>query len=580
MATATGHDTGELTESSLKLDVETDLKGLHQGDLTAISHIVDLNMSLIRRITELESNYESVLSAAHACEERLGSVTREMDNLKYENSLLSNKLAEVDNSTRQTNLRVEGLLENENENIKENVASCLSRSGIICTVSDIDYAKRLGKYRQGQARPVLVRLTREGLRNAILYNRSNVSRNSNPPVWINDDISEVTRKQRKRTRDVASLAKMKGINVKVHSDGIIVGNEKYHHSDLDLLPQKFIQGEESPFSNFYPCMIADNGGQIFFSAEQLFQYRRAKSHGKLSIAAKMLKTRNNAELLRLAKKIQPSNEWRTGEEGFMADILMLKFTQNKDLGRTLINTGNRQLHEATGNRKWAVGFDISSKGLTENEWRGDDLLGKLLENTREAIRAVYGPHVSTSPILDSTQISQSAVDHSTIPLPKDDEEDDDEASDYEECPQPDMTSLDINQTTQSSADVNHTTQANLSPTKQEEGGSALDNQSHRETVPNSPHSGDVSKLPNASVTTRKNSRNPFRPVSRSRSGLDLQFSNADSIGSKTGAQQFSTTTQQYNQWDDPFDISGRQYSPRGPVKRNPRRGNRSRSQTK
>lgn len=444
----------------------------------------------------------------------------------------------------------------------------------------------MGKYRQGQTRPILVRLTREGLRNAILYNKANVSRNSNPPVWVNDDISEVTRKQRKRTRDVAFLAKIKGIDVKVHSDGIIVGNEKFHHSDLDLLPHNlstqkattrvddddiFFQGEESPFSNFHPCMIADNNGQIFFNAEQLFQYRRAKSHGKFSIAAKMLKTRNNAELLRLAKKIQPSNEWRSEEEGIMADILMLKFTQNKDLGKALINTGNRQLHEATGNRKWAVGYEISSKGLTENEWRGGDLLGQLLENTREAIRAVYGPAAPTSLTRDSTGLSQVASDQSTTPLPEDDE--DDEPSDYEECPQPDMPS----------EDANHNSKASQSPTKPEEEAKLTDSQSNQETIPKSPYLSADSKL-SGSVTSRKKSRNPFRHASRS--GLDSQLSKLEIVGSTpgiqqfSGSQQFSATSQQFNQWDEPFDISGQHYSPRGPLKRNPRRGNRSRSQAK
>lgn len=101
----------EVAETSLKLDIETDLKGLVQGESVAISHIVELNMSLITRITELESNYESAINAAHPCEERLGCITREMENLKYENCLSSSKLAEVDNSTCQMNLRVEGLLE-------------------------------------------------------------------------------------------------------------------------------------------------------------------------------------------------------------------------------------------------------------------------------------------------------------------------------------------------------------------------------------------------------------------------------------------------------------------------------------
>lgn len=301
-----------LDETSLRSNIEADMKGLLEGDPTALNHVIDLNMSLFRKITELESSYKSSLDAFQASEERIGFLMREVDTLKYENGLLVSKLATVDDSTRSSNLRIEGLLEAKNENIKETIASCLSRSGITCLAEDIDYAKRVGWYREGQSRPVMVRLLKESLRNAILYNRSNVSRKSNPPVWVNDDVSDVTRKQRKRVRDVAYLANLKGVNdVKIHSDGIVIGNDKYHHADLDLLPPNlstqnattriddediFFQGNESPFSNFYPCLIEDEGGMTFFNAEQLFHYRRAKSHWKITIANKILKTRNPFEI--------------------------------------------------------------------------------------------------------------------------------------------------------------------------------------------------------------------------------------------------------------------------------------------
>lgn len=309
-----------LDDSTLRLNIEADLKGLLEGDTAALIHVVDLNMSLCGRINELEANYKSSLDSLQASEERIGFLMRKVDTLKHDNGQLISKLALVDDSTRSTNLRVEGLLESENENIKDSIASCLSRSGIVCQVGDIDYAKRMGRYREGQNRPVMVRLLKEGLRNAILYNRSNVSRNSNPSVWVNDDVSDTTRKQRKRVRDVAYLASLKGVkDVKIHSDGIVIGNDKYRHADLDLLPPTlstqnattrvddqdiFFQGAESPFSNFHPAQIENGEGLIFFNAEQMFHHRRAISHGKTTIANKMLKTRDPVEIKKLSKSAE------------------------------------------------------------------------------------------------------------------------------------------------------------------------------------------------------------------------------------------------------------------------------------
>lgn len=581
-----------ISENSLRFDIENDLKGLVRGETDAISHLVDLNMSLFNKLSETELNFKSALEAIHATEERLGSLTREMDNLRYENGLLTSKLAEVDDSTRQLNLRVEGLLETANENIKDNVANCLSRSGYTCTANDLDYAKRIGKYREGQTRPILVRFIREGLRNAILFGKNNISRNSTPPVWVNDDVSDITRKQRKRTRDVAYLARLNGItDVKIHSDGIIIGNEKYHHSDLDLLPpnlstQKattrtedediFFQGEESPFSNFYPATIVDHEGRIFFSAEQLYQYRRALNNGKVLIASKMLKTRSNMELKRLARKVQPSNEWYRDEESVMADILMLKFTQNKDLGKKLIKTGQSQLHEATGNRKWAVGFDISSKGLTEKEWRGGDLLGQLLESTREAIKAMYDvpPTATTMPVSTLSHHEQEGIDYSTIPLPTDGDEE--EASDYEEC----EPEIDNNHNTSPTLAEDHSTNPSIPPNNpQVQSSLGSDDQTTTGSSPrvSAPSNAHVSprQVEVAGVTQRK-PRNPFRPAQqKSPRG---QFSRLDRASSDSTAQYYNSSPLQQRQLDQNFDISGQQFSSRESAKRSTRRANRSRSQ--
>lgn len=91
-----------ISENSLRLDIESDLKGLAKGEQVSISHLVDLNMTLFNRLGEVESNFRCALDAIHALEERLDSLARDVKNLEYENSLLTFKLAEVDDSTRHS----------------------------------------------------------------------------------------------------------------------------------------------------------------------------------------------------------------------------------------------------------------------------------------------------------------------------------------------------------------------------------------------------------------------------------------------------------------------------------------------
>lgn len=90
-----------------------------------------------------------------------------MDLLKHENDMLTLKIASVDDSTRAMNLRVEGVPESQNENIKKEILVRL-----------------------------LVRLQREGLRHAILTNKAKISQNSPTTIWVNDNVSDVTRSLR------------------------------------------------------------------------------------------------------------------------------------------------------------------------------------------------------------------------------------------------------------------------------------------------------------------------------------------------------------------------------------------------
>lgn len=45
-------------------------------------------------------------------------------------------------------LRLEGLSEELNNNLPLNVANSLSKTGVTCTVADLDYVRRVGKYKE------------------------------------------------------------------------------------------------------------------------------------------------------------------------------------------------------------------------------------------------------------------------------------------------------------------------------------------------------------------------------------------------------------------------------------------------
>lgn len=176
-----------------------------------------------------------------------------------------------------------------------------------------------------------------------------------------------------------------------------MNNTKYKHNELDLLPPNlavakaktretdseiFFQGEHSPLSNFFPAKHTDESGVIYYTAEQAFQHKKAKFHGKIQLANKILCERNPYELKKMAKDIPSSNDWLKNEQEVMTKILRNKFQQNPDLASTLINTGQKYLHEATRDRKWSTGAELTSKALLNSEWQGQSLMGQLLQIVR------------------------------------------------------------------------------------------------------------------------------------------------------------------------------------------------------
>lgn len=383
----------------LKQIVKSDFSNLIKGDPKALSNIVELNLFLLSKVEEYEARIISIETSSYA--KRISNLEYEFNLLNEENVLLKQKLAQTEDATRLLYLRLEGLQEAKNENIINNVATTLSRTGIQCNANDIDFARRIGKFKRGSTRPVLIRFFSESKRNSVLYNRSNLNKNAEKLIWINDDVSDLTRRNRKITRDVATLAKQQGIpNVRVHGDGILIEGHKYKHRDLDLLPDAlsvgnaktraedediYFQSESSYLSNFYPCKILDPDGTVYNCAEQAFQHKKAIACECLITAEKIMRQKDPYEMKRLANQITITADWISQEESIMSKILSEKFKQNDKLCALLIDTGSKQLHEASNDSKWAMGAELSSKAVAAGTWNGSDLMGRLLEGVRASI---------------------------------------------------------------------------------------------------------------------------------------------------------------------------------------------------
>ena len=140
-------------------------------------------------------------------------------------------------------------------------------------------------------------------------------------------------------------------------------------------------------SNFYPVEFKMDG-KTFTSSEQAFMFKKAIYFKDNHNASLILKARTPKEAKALGRKVRNFNqdEWSRVSSDIMEEVLICKFSQNNDIKKKLVDTGDSELVEASPyDRIWGVGVRITD-ALDKRMWKGQNKLGKALTNVRELIK--------------------------------------------------------------------------------------------------------------------------------------------------------------------------------------------------
>lgn len=148
-----------------------------------------------------------------------------------------------------------------------------------------------------------------------------------------------------------------------------------------------------PFSNFaYSPFILD--GIKWENTEAAFMFYKAL-HFKDNESMEKIKNETNPykakQLGRLVKGYVDS-EWDSVRYKYMLKVNMAKYTQNSNLFDSLINTKDLILCEANGKDPiWGCGlYADNDKILDSSNWKGQNLLGKVLMEIREYFYKLKG----------------------------------------------------------------------------------------------------------------------------------------------------------------------------------------------
>ena len=183
----------------------------------------DLFKPLMHRIEILESNVMDQAKEIETLKKEMTKKDSTIEHLNADNKRLADRIRTdedyVDKTTneleqygRRNNIRISGISGDANRQSSETTTELFlntikEKTGLDISEHEIDIAHRLGKYRQGKHRPIIVKFVRRQTK-IKLFKHSKQLRQSS--IYVNEDLSktnqEVLSADRLKDRDTVKIA--------------------------------------------------------------------------------------------------------------------------------------------------------------------------------------------------------------------------------------------------------------------------------------------------------------------------------------------------------------------------------------
>ena len=145
------------------------------------------------------------------------------------------------------------------------------------------------------------------------------------------------------------------------------------------------------YSNWHPIKFVDTLTSITFNnTEQAFMWYKADVFKDEDTKKLIENTPNPKEVKKLGRLVKNYNDliWDKVRLSNMVYVNYLKFSQNEDLKKELLDTGDKIMVEASPyDRIWGVGMDENNPLILDKaNWNGLNLLGDALMEVRNKLR--------------------------------------------------------------------------------------------------------------------------------------------------------------------------------------------------
>jgi len=139
------------------------------------------------------------------------------------------------------------------------------------------------------------------------------------------------------------------------------------------------RGEHDFLSNFYPSPIEMDGAE-YPTIEHAFQAAKTQDFARRR-AIRDADSPSKAK--QMGRRIKRREDWFDVSLSIMESLIRQKFTRYPDLHQKLLNTGSTSLIE--GNN-WGDKFYGAVWDTHQNQWIGENHLGKILMKVRDELR--------------------------------------------------------------------------------------------------------------------------------------------------------------------------------------------------
>lgn len=130
-------------------------------------------------------------------------------------------------------------------------------------------------------------------------------------------------------------------------------------------------------SNFYEGKVFEYKGMKFTNTEAAFHSQKCLS------MQKQFEMMRPSQSKQLGRKVPLRPDWNKIRTQIMHDVCYAKFTQDEELKRKLLATGDKYLEEGNyhGDKFWGTTYS-----KRERQWIGENNLGKILMQLRKELR--------------------------------------------------------------------------------------------------------------------------------------------------------------------------------------------------